>query len=73
MSERPEWVRCVAHDHVDLKDTSWCGRSIAHEWAFVDPSHAAENGRQGGRLVACPACVAAIIAALQHGHDEVPR
>ena len=67
--DRPDYVKCVAHEHVDLTGRSWCGREVALEWHFFDPSHAAENGRQDGRLVACPACVAAITTALRNGHD----
>jgi hypothetical protein len=67
---RPDYVHCVRHEHLELTGQSWCGRVLRDEWAFVNPSHAAENGRQGGRLVACPACVVAITAALQTGHDD---
>lgn len=67
MIDRPEYVSCVRHSHVDLHGQSWCGRDGRDEWAFVDAAHAAENGRQAGRLVACPACVDAICAALRTG------
>lgn len=67
---RPDWINCVRHDHEDLKTTSWCGRKIiSFEWAFTSVDHAAENGRQEGRLVACIACVEAIVAALRNGHE----
>lgn len=65
--KRPEWVHCVSHDHADLRDISWCGRNVSAEFRFIGVDHAAENGRQGGRLVACRECVAAIIEALQQG------
>jgi hypothetical protein len=71
MSERPEYVHCVEHDHADLKGTSWCGRRLwSMDWRFVDIDHAANNGLNGGRLVACPACVTAITTALRNGHED---
>ena len=73
MDDQPEWVHCVAHSHLDLKGTSWCGRRLAPGWHFADADHAAENGRQGGRLVACRECVSAICAALRNGHDDERR
>ena len=66
---RPEWIKCVEHDHADLRNKSWCGRDVRLEFRFSDIDHAAESGRQEGRLVACPECVTAIIAALRTGHD----
>ena len=69
MQDRPEWVRCITHTHVDLLTKTWCGRN-AEGWNFVDASHAAENGRKDGRLVACRKCVAAICKALSNGNDD---
>ena len=69
MNDRPDYIKCIEHSHVDLEDTSWCGRELYHEWAFVDAAHAAEHGRKAGRLVACPDCVDAITEALQNGHE----
>ena len=66
--DRPDWVRCIAHTHADLAGQAWCGRDVAGGWAFVDAAHAAENGRKGGRLVACPACAESVAAALANGH-----
>lgn len=63
-AERPDYVKCIAHTHAQLIGNSWCGRDVRMEWAFRDVDHAASNGRQGGYLVACPACAAAAIAAL---------
>lgn len=37
------------------------------EFHFQGVDHAAENGRQNGRLVACAECVSAITAALKNG------
>lgn len=68
MSERPEWVRCVGLGVVGSAGQSWCGRPLwRFEWHFIDASHAALNGRDEWRLVACPECVAAITAALKNG------
>ena len=66
---RPDWVHCIRHTHVDRLKTNWCGRP-ATGWDFVGADHAAENGRKGGRLVACRQCVAAISDALRNGHDD---
>ena len=67
MLERPDYVKCIEHDTLDLKYQSWCGRRIGMEFHFMGVDHAAENGRQNGRLVACPACVDAITIALKNG------
>lgn len=64
---RPEYVKCIAHDHASLKNESWCGRFVGMEFHFQGADHAAESGRQNGRLVACTECVAAIYTALQNG------
>jgi hypothetical protein len=63
-------VHCVNHDHAELQGTSWCGRPLMSEWWFMGVDHAAENGRQAGRMVACPECVEAILTALRNGHEE---
>ncbi len=70
MSDRPEWVHCVRRSHVDLLHLTWCGRDLRlspFEFAFVDASHAAENGDRKQRPVACLACVGAITKALRNG------
>lgn len=73
MNDRPDWIKCVRHTHEDLKTQSWCGRRLeVFEFAFMDADHAAENGRQGGRLVACGECAAAITAALGNGATPAP-
>lgn len=73
-STRPEWVHCVGYDHIARQRQTWCGRTLEpFEWMFMNPSHAAENGRQDGRLVACPACVEAITTALRNGADDISR
>ncbi len=56
---RPDWIKCVS---LGDDGRTWCGRN--EKPFFVDVTHAALNGAQGGRLVACPECVEVIIAAL---------
>ena len=67
MSERPDYIKCIADTHADNKGKTWCGRTLVMEFAFVDIDHAAMNGRNKGRLVVCPECRDAVIAALQEG------
>lgn len=44
---------------------AWCGTQIhRHDVVFDDIDHAAMSGRQGGRHLPCPACLAAVVAAL---------
>lgn len=69
MDNRPEWVHCIRHTSLDMKDRNWCGRD-ATGWDFLGADHAAENGNHKGRLVACRQCVAAIFSALCNGHDD---
>jgi len=64
---RPDYVKCVAVDDVEHRGLSWCGKRL-DLWHFLGIDHAALNGRQGGRLVACPECTEAIITALRNGH-----
>jgi hypothetical protein len=71
MVDRPEWVKCIEHDHTELRGKTWCGRCAAGAFFFQGCDHAAENGRQRGRLFACPECVEAVCAALRNGHDEI--
>lgn len=66
---RPDWVHCIRHTHADMLGKVWCGGEPSG-WDFISADHAAENGRQLGRLVACRKCVAAIHEALVHGHDD---
>jgi hypothetical protein len=51
-----------------LEQRSWCGKRPTG-FAFTGPTHAALNGRNEGRLVACPACVTEIVKALRNGHE----
>ena len=66
MSDRPEYVRCIADQNIEYAGKAWCGREIdSREWTFVDIDHAANAGRIQHRLIACPECVSAVISALQ--------
>lgn len=69
-NDRPDWVRCIAHQHQEMIGKAWCGRPIGPNELFQDIDHAAMYGQQGGRLVCCRECVAEIYRALQNGHDD---
>lgn len=71
MPNRPEFVKCIERSHAEHKGESWCGRRISMEFHFEGLDHAAENGKNAGRLVACPSCVEAATAALRNGQDEI--
>lgn len=65
--ERPEYVKCIGFGSAVRTDgkTVWCGREDqTMEFKFVDITHAALNGEQGGRLLACPECVKEITRCL---------
>lgn len=62
---RHEYVTCIADTQVGKEGLSWCGRMVSHEFHYTDIDHAAFDGRQGGRLVACQDCVRAVAAALR--------
>lgn len=69
---RPDYVHCIA-DREGIADgaparEAWCGRQLSG-FHFVDIDHAALNGRQEGRLVACSTCVREIVAALENGAE----
>lgn len=66
--DRPEWTRCIARDGDPC--ASWCGRSLFRmDKAFIDATHAAENGARGGRPVACRQCTDAVVKALTAGQQ----
>jgi len=70
MKGRPDWVHCVGFGNAIRTDgkMSWCGKSYELQPFFHDIDHAALNGENGGRLVACPECVDEIIKGLKNGH-----
>ena len=66
---RPEYINCVIDVFAKTR-TSWCGRSLVMECAFVDIDQAALNGRDNGRYMVCPECRDAIITALRKGYFQ---
>lgn len=49
---------------------SWCGKQLwRYDWVFTSVDHAAMNGREDGRLVACKKCTRAIIKGLTNGQQ----
>jgi len=59
--ERPEYIKCIRHTHVDKTNTSWCGsRLYSFDWFFQDIDHAAYAIRDDDRLVPCPECLNSI-------------
>jgi hypothetical protein len=69
---RPEWLTCIRRT-TDARDLSraWCGEPVAGSGGFVggvfcfqDIEHAIASRAGGGRLVACQACVAAVVRSL---------
>jgi hypothetical protein len=69
--DRPEWVKCIKFPLSRREPwQTWCDRNAPLEWMFQDIDHAAFNGLDEGRMVACPKCVAAVMAALRAGHEE---
>lgn len=66
----PEHVKCIEDNHVDNQGKSWCGRYIVFEFTFTSIDHAAMNGRNGSRLVACKACTDAVVKSLSNGQGE---
>jgi hypothetical protein len=64
---RPDWVECITR--TDGGNETWCGRD-AVGFAFDGLEHAALNGLQGGRMVACTQCVDSALKALRAGTPE---
>lgn len=60
----PDYVKCIAHTREEKLGESWCGRALSNEWHFTSIEHAIYNALDGGRLVACPACIEAVRRAL---------
>lgn len=71
---RPDYIKCVLLGTKDEPTTTWCSRKTdAFEWAFLDATHAALTGRNGGRQVPCEKCAAAIVKALCGGDGGKER
>lgn len=61
--KRPDYVKCVRRSAPSsgTPGKTLCGRNFwSFEWTFQDVEHALQNEEQGGRLVTCPECAAAI-------------
>ena len=71
MGKYPEYVKCVRYGDVNGVQQTWCGRQTTMEFHFTNTEHAALNGKQNGRHVACPDCVDEIVKALKSGHDKL--
>jgi hypothetical protein len=58
MTNRPEYIRCIAHTHADYLGQPWCGAASAgiagHRAFFQSLDHAAYAIRAQSRLVPCP-------------------
>jgi len=75
---RPEYVKCSLTGYYsrpepnpELELKTWCGREPeAFEFTFQNASHAVQNAHRRGRLLICPDCAAAMIAAIQGGTWE---
>lgn len=66
-TNRPEWIRCIQHTHIDDQNTSWCGKRLSNfDLPFQDIDHATYSVKNGSRLVPCPECVDTIIGILKN-------
>jgi hypothetical protein len=63
----PDYVHHVLTGHEFEPRALWCGAEWQPGWHFQDPTHAILNARDGERPLVCPACSAAMVAALQKG------
>jgi hypothetical protein len=64
---RPEYIRCIKHNHGDYPNTTWCGEKYSSfDWVFQDIDHATYTAMDGGRLVPCPDCLNAIFEVLKN-------
>ncbi len=63
-----DYLKHIRQTHAEHKDEAWCGYKLSSfDWAFMDSDHAAYNGLDEGRLVACKKCVAKIVKGLTNG------
>lgn len=70
--DRPEWIKCIADQHVDNAGKAWCGETL-FDWHFTGIDHATMNNRNQGRLLPCPDCVAEVVKHLCPTETEVGR
>lgn len=61
--DRPEWITCIAYDDGKRRGV-WCGKQ-SPGFVFQSIDHAAYAGLKRDRLLPCPECLDAIIAALR--------
>lgn len=69
-AEEQDWIVCVSDNHADRTGRAWCGRPTLFGFMFTSVDHAAMNGRNEGRLIVCPECLAEILKGLNNGQDE---
>ena len=60
-----EWEHHVRRTRVGEEGDVWCGaRRNRNRWDFQSIDHVAHTRQNGGRLLPCPACLAAIVEML---------
>lgn len=62
---RPEYITCISDPYRDGAARSLCGRT-GPEFRFTSIDHAFMNAKNGGRLLACSACIAVVIDVLSN-------
>jgi hypothetical protein len=64
---RPDYIKCIQHNHPDLPKTSWCGEKLSSfDWAFQDIDHAVYSVQFGSWQVPCPDCLNKIYEVLKN-------
>lgn len=63
---RPDHIRCIQQTLAGRTHQYWCGRPAEiYEWAFTSIDHAAQSQIKQDRLMPCPECIDAAVAALR--------
>jgi hypothetical protein len=63
---RPDYIKCIQHNHPDLPKTSWCGEKLSSfDWVFRDIDHAVYSVQFGSLQVPCPDCLNRIYEVLK--------
>ena len=53
-----DWRKCIRHTREDMKEKSWCGRTLcSSDWVFQSLDHAARAQMDEDRLVPCKKCL----------------
>ena len=60
-----DYQKHIADTHADRAGKTLCGVSIGLNWVFMEVDHAFQNARNEGRLVPCPDCLSAVLAAFK--------